>query len=370
MSSCSECWNACFSSLFKDEKKKHPEVKYMSPEAPLFPYTKDGPMEKTFFFQQTMVSQSLHPSIVQGAAIQREPERGRPKADSTTEDSDSQAADLLALAGPGGPFLRCSISYDIHRRVLGVYLSQLIKLKDKCNTVVSVLLHPSKEEIIETKVVCNSQNPVFDETVEFTGLQLSDARRQTLLFRIYYVYENSTKGPLLGTASLPLEEADLQGLETQLRIDCIEEKKVAADLESRGEVLIAVSNDAKKGILHGVLLKAANIRCHSNPDPYGKINLIFKGQRVAKWKSSTKINSLAPVYNEAFHFEVRKMDISDISLQFILLDEDKLHTGQDGTIGYIVLGDHSPSESGCKQWASIKSNPGTSFTSWHSLIAK
>ena len=108
----------------------------------------------------------------------------------------------------------------------------------------------------------------------------------------------------------------------------------------------------------------------THADPYGKINLIFKGQRVAKWKSSTKINSLAPVYNEAFHFEVRKMDISDISLQFILLDEDKLHTGQDGTIGYIVLGDHSPSESGCKQWASIKSNPGTSFTSWHSLIAK
>ena len=232
MSFCGECWNACFSSLFKDEKKKHPEVKYMSPEAPLFPYSKDGPMEKTFYFQQAMAPQPLHPSIIQGAAIQREPEHGTPiKAGCTAEDSDSQAADLLTLTGPGGPLLRCSISYDIHRRVLGVYLSQLVKLKEKCNTVVSVLLHPSKEEIIETKGVCNSQNPVFDEAIEFTGLQLSDARRQTLLFRIYYMYENGSRGPLLGTASLPLEEADLQGLETQLRIDCVQEKRGVSGTE-------------------------------------------------------------------------------------------------------------------------------------------
>ena len=224
MSFFASCCNACFSSLFTDEKKKYPEVKYHSPEMPLFPYD-SGPMDKTFYFQQTQVHHPLHPSISEGAVIQNEPDiRG---LHGTAEDSDSQATGLLTEAGQGAPLLRCSISYDIQRRALVIYLGQLMKLKEKCNAVVAVLLHPSKEEIIETKVVYNSQNPVFDETVEFSGLQVNEARRQTLLFRIY-IYENGSRGPLIGTASLPLEEADLQGLETQLRIDCIQEKKTVS----------------------------------------------------------------------------------------------------------------------------------------------
>ena len=223
MAFCSACCNACFSSLFnKEEKKKYAEVKYTTPEMPLFPYTTGGPMDKTFYFQQTVVQHPLHPSIGDGAVVIKD-EPAVPKADSEAEDSDSQAAGLLA----GVPLLRCSVSYDIQRHVLGVYLSQLLKLKEKCSTVVTILLHPSKEEIIDTKVVYSSQNPIFDEIVEFTGLQLSEAKRQTLLFRIY-IHENGSKGPLIGTASLPLEEADLQGLETLLRIDFIQEKTVVS----------------------------------------------------------------------------------------------------------------------------------------------
>lgn len=349
-------------------------MKYHPPELPVFPHSKDGRIDKTFYFQQTIVPHTLHPSISEGVVIQKEPgiSEVTPKAVSPSAvDSDSDVVTVSAseAVDPGGPCLRCELNYDIHRRVLVVRLSQLLKLKQKCNTTVTVLLHPSKEEIVETMVVYNSQNPVFNEIIEFTGLQLSEARRQTLLFRIYACEKDSSKGALIGTASLPLEEADLQGLETQLQIDCIEDKKTD-DVGSKGEVLLAVSYDEGKGIIHGVFLKAANIRCHTNPDPYGKVNLLFKGHRVAKWKSSTKMNSLGPIYNEAFHFEVRKMDINHISLQFILLDEDKLRTGQDAVIGYTILGDHSPSDSGRKQWTNIKSSPGTSFTSWHTLIPK
>ena len=52
-------------------------------------------------------------------------------------------------------------------------------------------------------------------------------------------------------------------------------------------------------------------------DPYIKIHFIYKGKRKKKWKSTVKKNTLTPIFNESFLFEMsRGMNISDVHLKY------------------------------------------------------
>lgn len=62
-------------------------------------------------------------------------------------------------------------------------------------------------------------------------------------------------------------------------------------------------------------------------DPYVKIYLTYKGQRLAKKKTHVKKRTLSPVFNESFVFDVPQEateGLNDIGLEFLLLDWDRV----------------------------------------------
>lgn len=61
-------------------------------------------------------------------------------------------------------------------------------------------------------------------------------------------------------------------------------------------------------------------RCLS--DPYVKVSLMCDGRRLKKRKTSTKRNTLNPVYNEAIVFDVPPENIDQISLLIAVMDYD------------------------------------------------
>lgn len=61
-------------------------------------------------------------------------------------------------------------------------------------------------------------------------------------------------------------------------------------------------------------------------DPYVKVSLMCDGRRLKKRKTSTKRNTLNPVYNEAIVFDVPPENIEQISLLIAVMDYDRLGT--------------------------------------------
>lgn len=59
-------------------------------------------------------------------------------------------------------------------------------------------------------------------------------------------------------------------------------------------------------------------------DPYVKVSLMCEGRRLKKRKTSTKRNTLNPVYNEAIVFDVPPENIEQISLLIAVMDYDRL----------------------------------------------
>lgn len=63
------------------------------------------------------------------------------------------------------------------------------------------------------------------------------------------------------------------------------------------------------------------IVCYS--DPYVKVSLMCEGRRLKKRKTTTKKNTLNPVYNEAIIFDIPPENVDQVSLSIAVMDYDR-----------------------------------------------
>ena len=87
-----------------------------------------------------------------------------------------------------------------------------------------------------------------------------------------------------------------------------------------------------------------------------------------KWKSSVKRNTLAPVYNESFSYEVTEdvkatMDTDNIMISFYVSDYDVL--SQNTTA--VHIGKHAKSELGRRHWSEVLKSPCQRISFWHPI---
>ena len=102
-----------------------------------------------------------------------------------------------------------------------------------------------------------------------------------------------------------------------------------------------------------------------NIDPYVKVNLWHRGVCHSKWKSSVKKQSVNPVFNERFHFDVSKMSLENITLEFIVMGHDRF--SRDTMIGAVAVGD-DVLEDLCKaHWEEFVGSPNHSVSRWHKM---
>ncbi len=85
--------------------------------------------------------------------------------------------------------------------------------------------------------------------------------------------------------------------------------------------------------------------------------------RQAKWKTSVKKNTLTPVFNECFKFDISGMETQDISLEVVVWNYKHRES-----IGEVFIGDQVSTESGRSHWAEItRSSPHVPINYWHSI---
>lgn len=58
-------------------------------------------------------------------------------------------------------------------------------------------------------------------------------------------------------------------------------------------------------------------------DPYVKVSLMCEGRRLKKRKTTTKKNTLNPVYNEAIIFDIPPENVDQVSLCIAVMDYDR-----------------------------------------------
>jgi hypothetical protein len=130
-----------------------------------------------------------------------------------------------SIEDPNQPTLTLTTMHDIQGSTLTVSLkfaSNLNFLMDKLHkrTVqpfISVFLLPSKNEILQTHAVQESNNPVFNKKFVFSGVPVSDLNEQTLVFQVYH------SRTLIGITRVHLNSADLLGYTVCKHIDSVME---------------------------------------------------------------------------------------------------------------------------------------------------
>ena len=102
-------------------------------------------------------------------------------------------------------------------------------------------------------------------------------------------------------------------------------------------------------------------------DPYVQIEVFFKDEHQGEWKSSVKLKTTTPVYNESFMFDINGMDINDVTLRVTVYDHRKFKKST--IIGRVVLGHTSHMQSGREHWESLIQRHGQPVSFWHMLTA-
>ena len=271
------CCACCFS---KDDATKHyPHIEYQ-PMSKLstqdqprvvadMPDFEQVPLKKTFDFPQHQMEYGARPDLDAEEAITQQPGLGyaghMPLARQSLSHDNVQSSEHPALrrfksAPPGTcrtqsdgcpdtdqyarwmpdvpilaegetsdeetkaqPRLTFSLYYDLQRCILTVTLFKGYDLpaKDRRGTsdpFVVMYLDPSREEIVQTRIIYETLNPSFNEHFEFKNISADDIRRQTMVFKVYD-HDKFSKNDFIGASMLPLKNADLYGATMTIAVD-------------------------------------------------------------------------------------------------------------------------------------------------------
>ncbi len=101
------------------------------------------------------------------------------------------------------------------------------------------------------------------------------------------------------------------------------------------------------------------------PDPYVKVNMMCENKRLHKWKSSVKKNTLLPVFNDSFQFDVSGLDLGKVTLQVKLMDYDRF--SRDDHIGTVMIGEGVEQEAGRTHWTQMMGSTNHPVSLWHPI---
>ncbi len=131
----------------------------------------------------------------------------------------------LTIGGQQLSTLQFSLYFDFQSSILtvnllrGTNLAILPRPKEgsKRRVFVVLHLHPSKEQIFESKLVPSTPNPSFYQAFEFK-LRNEEARRESVVFRLYEG-SGGSRSNFIGSVVVSLKKSDIFGTITAMIVD-------------------------------------------------------------------------------------------------------------------------------------------------------
>ncbi|XP_056015084.1 synaptotagmin-7-like isoform X2 [Ostrea edulis] len=263
--------------------------------------------------------------------------------------------------------LHVGLSYDFQSLTLTLKVIQATGLvaKDFTGTsdpYVKILLLPDKRHKLVTKVKKKNLNPRWNESFLFEGWPHNKLLEKTIYLQVID-YDRFSRDDPIGETYIPLNEVDLSQSPFMWRY-----LQPCKDSRGKlGEVLLSLSYQPTVGRLNIIVMKCKDLKAKDitgASDPYVKLWLKFGNNKIEKKKTSIKMRTLNPVYNESFFFEIPWEKIREAAIEVIVMDFDKV--GRNEMIGKIVLSSKSgPLET--RHWNDMITKPRQQVAQWHLL---
>lgn len=263
--------------------------------------------------------------------------------------------------------IQISLSYDFQTLTLNLKILQATNLvaKDFSGTsdpYVKILLLPDKKHKLLTKKKKRNLNPRWNECFLFEGWPHNKLLEKTLYLQVID-YDRFSRDDPIGETYLPLNEIDLSQSPLLWRF-----LQPCKDSRGKlGELLLSLSYQPSVGRVTVIVMKAKDLKAKDitgASDPYVKLWLLYGNAKTEKKKTSIKMRTLNPVYNESFIFEIPWERIREATIEVTVMDFDKV--GRNEMIGKVLLGSKSgPLES--RHWNDMIAKPRQQVAQWHLL---
>jgi Ca2+-dependent lipid-binding protein len=180
---------------------------------------------------------------------------------------------------------------------------------------------------MRTHIIKKNAHPIYDELFEFSHVY--PMKNFSLLFTIL-TYDTFTRDEILGQVEFPIIFPDshitnaLESTETIFTKDIIPRYKQLSN-QQLGQMLISLCYQPIDSTITLIVLKASNLPRIGTTrliNPYFKIYMYYKSQRIIKKRSTIKRTTQCPVYNECFTFHIPDNDLQNIHFDIILFDYD------------------------------------------------
>ncbi|CAL8375140.1 unnamed protein product [Arctogadus glacialis] len=256
---------------------------------------------------------------------------------------------------------------DLEQLIVKIHKAEDLPAKDFSGTsdpYVKIYLLPDRMTKHQTKVHRKTLQPVFDEVFLF-AVTYAELPGRKLHFSVYD-FDRFSRHDLIGQVVVD-SFLDLPDFPRETRL-CRDIQYVTSDNVDLGELMFSLCYLPTAGRLTITMIKARNLKAMDitgASDPYVKVSLMCEGRRLKKRKTSTKRNTLNPVYNEAIVFDVPPENIDQISLLIAVMDYDRV--GHNEVIGVCRVGNEAESL-GRDHWGEMLSYPRKPIAHWHPLV--
>ncbi|XP_051974386.1 synaptotagmin-10-like isoform X1 [Xyrauchen texanus] len=279
-------------------------------------------------------------------------------------DSEEGSKEQVETCGK----LSFALSYDYEEQALVVRILKALDLpaKDFTGTsdpYVKIYLLPERKKKFQTRVHRKTLNPTFDEMFCFP-VEYSELCNRKLHFSVYD-FDRFTSHDMIGEVVVDnlFELSDLSR-EAVVWKDILAATTESVDL---GEIMYSLCYLPTAGRMTLTVIKCRNLKAMDitgYSDPYVKVSLICDGRRLKKRKTTTKKNTLNPVYNEAIIFDIPPENVEQVSLSITVMDYDRV--GHNEVIGVCRAGPDAEGL-GRDHWNEMLAYPRKPITHWHAL---
>ncbi|XP_055963779.1 synaptotagmin-10 [Sorex fumeus] len=264
--------------------------------------------------------------------------------------------------------LHFALRYDYEGQLLLVRVIQALDLpaKDLAGTsdpYVKMYLLPDRKRKFQTRVHRKTLNPQFDETFRFP-VAYGQLSQRKLHFSVYD-FDRFSRHDMIGEVVLEnLFEASDLSREASVWKDIHGATTESVDL---GEIMFSLCYLPTAGRMTLTVIKCRNLKAMDitgASDPYVKVSLMCEGRRLKKRKTTTKRNTLNPVYNEAIVFDIPPESVDQVSLAIAVMDYDRV--GHNEVIGVCRTGLDAEGL-GRDHWNEMLAYHRKPITHWHHL---
>uniref|UniRef100_A0A336K0W5 CSON011185 protein n=1 Tax=Culicoides sonorensis TaxID=179676 RepID=A0A336K0W5_CULSO len=236
------------------------------------------------------------------------------------------------------------ITYDPSAGLLTVRLMEAQNLHPRefsgtADPYAKIRLLPDKSTVYQTKIHKKTLNPVFDEDFVFEVRSTTITRRSLEI--LMYDFDAYSRHVCIGGLTIALSQVELSD-----RVELWKQLASCPDQNQKielGDLMVSLSYLPSAERLTVVIIKARNLRVvddtRNSSDPFVKVSLVHNNKRLKKKKTTVFRNTVNPVFNEAFSFDVSKDMLKTSLIEFLVLHDSLLGTNE--LLGRAVIGNKS-----------------------------